>query len=316
MTDTSDSTSRTTANRVVAALDLGSNTLKMTVGQLDDAGRLVESGWASATVRLGTGVATTGRLADDRIAAALAALRQFATAARATGATSLIGVATEATRTAENGPAFLTRVRDEIGWEIQPISGQREAELTFQGLARSVDVSGSVVIADIGGGSTELIVARDRAVISASSRPLGSGALTDRFVRDDPPSRVEINACRQAADQALADADLPNDPGTRLIAVGGTGEYLGRLVDDPMRLRLTGIEEVLDGLTHVRSTDLAGRLTIPEARARVLPAGITVIAEIAARLHDPLVTVAPSGIRTGLLMDAFGLTIEPSSETA
>ena len=316
MTNDSSSAPSDARDRVVAALDLGSNTLKMTLGRLDAAGHLVESGWASATVRLGIGTAETGRLADDRIAAALATLRQFATAARAAGATSLIGVATEATRTAENGPAFLARLRDEIGWEIQPISGQREAELTFQGVARSVDVSGTVVIADIGGGSTEVIVARDRAVVSASSRPLGSGALTDRFVRDDPPTAAEIDACRRAAQQALAGADLPDDPETRLIAVGGTGEYLGRLVDDPTTLRLTTIDSVLDELTRVRSTALASRLTIPEARARVLPAGIAVVAVLAEGLGDPLIGLAPSGIRTGLLMDAFGLTVASGSQTA
>ncbi len=290
---------------IVAALDLGSNTIKMTLGRLDASGELVEFGWASDTVRLGTGVATTGRLADDRVAAAIATLQRFAAAARAQGATRLTGVATEATRTAANGPDFLDRVRGEIGWDIQSITGSDEAELTFRGLSRTIDTTGRVVIADIGGGSTELVVATDSTVTFSRSYPVGSGSLTDRHVAGDPPTAAEIAACKDDAAMTLAPAELPRDGASRLVAVGGTGTYLARLLSGQTALAMADVNQVLDQLTTVPATELAARLTIPEARAHVLPAGIAVIAAIATRLDDPPIEVGPSGIRTGLLLRAF-----------
>ena len=293
------------APMVVAALDLGSNTIKMTLGRLGTDGKLIEFGWASDTVRLGTGVAASGRLADDRVAAAVATLRRFAEAARAQGAGRLIGVATEANRTASNGPAFLARVRDETGWDIRPITGSQEAELTFRGLSRTIDTTGQVIVADIGGGSTELIVARDGDVTFSRSFTVGSGALTDRHVTHDPPTADEIAACRDDATTTLAPADLPTDGPLRLVAVGGTGTYLHRLLGLSALISQAEIARVLDDLTHVPAAELATRLTIPEARAHVLPAGIAVVQSIATRLGDPVIEVGPSGIRTGLLLDAL-----------
>ncbi len=300
-----DDGARTPDPAVVAALDLGSNTIKMTLGRLGPDGELIEFGWASDTVRLGTGVASTGRLSDDRIAAALATLQRFADAARQQGATRLTGVATEATRTASNGPAFLARVRDEIGWEIQSITGAEEADLTFRGLSRTIDTSGRVVIADIGGGSTELIVATDGTVGFSHSYPVGSGTLSDRHVRNDPPTAAEIAAAHDDAATTLDPAALPTGDGSRLIAIGGTGTYLARLVPDPAAIDLAEVDGVLDALTRIPAVELASRLAIPEARAHVLPAGVAVVRAIATRLGDPVIAVGPSGIRTGLLMRAF-----------
>jgi exopolyphosphatase / guanosine-5'-triphosphate,3'-diphosphate pyrophosphatase len=306
---------------VVAALDLGSNTIKMTLGRRGPDGDLVEFGWASETVRLGAGVGATGRLADDRVAAALATLGRFAASARAQGAGRLVGVATAATRTAANGADFLAEVRA-LGWEIRAISGDEEAALTFRGLTRTVDPAGAVVVADIGGGSTEVIVATDGVVGFAASYPVGSGALTDRLVRADPPTADELAACRGAAADALAGAELPAgaDAGAdaggragspaartpRLVVVGGTGQYLVRLLggQPPTAER---VDRTLTDLTTVPSAELAVRLGIPELRARVLPAGIAVVASLADRLPGATITVAPSGIRTGLLLDALGI---------
>lgn len=296
---------------IVAALDLGSNTIKMTLGRLDDRGRLVEFGWASETVRLGAGAAAAGRLADDRIAAAMATLTRFADAARDQGAGRLVGVATEATRSASNGAAFLDRVRTEAGWRIGPISGDEEAALTFRGLAGRIDIAGTVVIADIGGGSTELIVATDGAVGFSRSYPVGSGALTDRHVHHDPATPAEVAACQADAATALVAAELPDGGPVRLVAVGGTGTYLAAILGlgRGATVPWEGIAEAQEALGSVTAATVAERLTIPEARARVLPAGIAVVAAVAERLGRPAVTIAPSGIRTGLLLRELGVPI-------
>ena len=290
---------------VVAAVDVGSNTIKMTVARPGPDGTPEVLDGQAETVRLGKGLDETGRLADDRVAAALATLGRFAARARELGATRLLGVATEATRSAANGREFLERVRRETGIEVRVIDGDEEADLTFRGLAATTDVSGRVVAADIGGGSTELIVAEDGAVRSAHSHRLGSGALTERFVPSDPPTEAELDACRDAATETLREATLPDEPGARLIVVGGTGEYLARLLPDGGPVTEDGIAEVLARLRSAPAAEIAPVLGIPEGRARVLPAGVAIVQALTARLRPREIVVTQSGIRIGLLLRAF-----------
>ncbi len=291
----------------VAAIDIGSNSIKMTLGRPDGQDGVVEFGWASETVRLGTGLDQAGRLADDRMDAALATLRRFADEARAQGASRIVAVATEATRAAANGEAFLRRVRDETGIEVRAITGDTETDLTFRGLAATVDLSGAVVVADVGGGSTELIPARDGVRLGGGSLPIGSGRLTERLVAHDPPTTSELAACRAAAAAVIVPhPELVRVPGPRprLVATGGTGEYLAELVGwQPFSSG--DAERVLDQLTRIAAVDLAPRIGAAEARARVLPAGIATVLAVADASGAEQIATAASGIRTGLLLDAL-----------
>jgi exopolyphosphatase/guanosine-5'-triphosphate,3'-diphosphate pyrophosphatase len=293
------------APAAVAAFDIGSNSIKMTVGRSNGAGGVEEFLWRSETVRLGAGIEASGRLADDRMAAALAALKRFAGEARQAGAERLVGVATEAARVAANGEEFLRQVRDETGIELEAISGDRESELTFRGLAATLDLTGDVVVGDVGGGSTEVIAAEGGRFRWGRSIPLGSGRLTDRLVRSDPPTREELGACRDEANRALGELALPEGPIDRLIAVGGTGEYLVRLVPAGRPTTSDDLNEVLARLATLTAATLAHLIEVPEARARVLPAGIAVVRALADRTRPRAIEGARGGIRTGLLLAVF-----------
>ena len=291
----------------VAAIDIGSNSIKMALGRPDGEGGVTEFGWASETVRLGAGLDRTGRLADDRMDAAVATLRRFADQARAQGATRLVAVATEATRAAANGEAFLRRVRDETGIEVRAISGDAETDLTFRGLAATTDLSGAVVVADVGGGSTELIPARDGVRLGGGSLPIGSGRLTEQFLAHDPPAAGELSSCREAAAALIAphpDLVRAAGPRPRLLAIGGTGEYLARLVGH-QPFSGGDAERVLDRLTEISAADLAPLIGAAEARARVLPAGIATVLAVADASCAEEIATAASGIRTGLLLDVL-----------
>ena len=290
---------------VVGAVDVGSNSIKLTVARPGVSGGIEELASATAAVRLGAGLNTSGHLAEDRIDAALGALRDFALLAREHGANRLVGVATEATRRAANGAAFLERVRAETGWEVKSISGDEEADLTFRGVALHGDLAGRVVIADIGGASTELIVAEGGVVTMAKSVAVGSGALTDTIVRADPPTRSELDTCGRAAAASLDVIAVPPGTSVRLMCVGGTAEYLAQLTGDDAVVTRAGIARALDVCRARASAELAVTLAIPHARARVLPAGIAVIRALAELLYCDQVEIAPSGIRTALLLDTF-----------
>lgn len=293
----------------IAAIDLGSNSIKMSVARRG-AGGVEEFAWDLETVRLGKGLDETGSLAADRMDAALTTLSRFADQARRLGAVRVVAVATEAVRSAANGEEFLARVRESTGIEVATIGGDREAELTFAGLDAGIDRAGTIVVADIGGASTEVIVARDGAVERSRSLPIGSGRYTDRFVVADPPTAAELAACRAAARETISAEPaldrLPVGDDVRLVLVGGTGEYVGVLAERTGGLSAGGIDRVLADLETVPAEQLAVRLGIAEARARVLPAGAAIAAAVADLTSPGTVVAARSGIRRGLLLEAFG----------
>jgi exopolyphosphatase / guanosine-5'-triphosphate,3'-diphosphate pyrophosphatase len=289
----------------IAAFDIGSNTIKMTVGRHRESDGLDEIMWRAETVRLGQGIDETGRLAEDRMNAAAETIARFAEEARKQGASRLIGVATEATRFAANGEAFLDRIRDETGLELATISGDREAELTFRGLSATTDISGSLLVADIGGASTELITAEGEKVETSRSIPLGSGRLSDRHVNHDPPAKSELDACRSEAIEMLRPFQRDFGKRERLIAVGGTGEYLMPLIPHGGPASIEDVDHALDFLQTVPAAELVERLAIPLARAKVLPAGVAVVRALADLTQPTTIEGARSGIRTGLLLAAF-----------
>lgn len=297
-----------TSPDVIAAFDIGSNSIKMTLGRRAPNG-VDELATRSETVRLGQGVDATGMLAADRMDAALKALRPFSAFARKQGAGRLIGVATEATRAARNGQAFLDRVTAETGIELTAISGDREAELTFRGLDGVVDLSGSVLVADIGGGSTEIVLARDQQVRYSKSLPIGSGRLTERFVAHDPPLAEELKLAQDSAAGILAGVPIDRAARPRLYITGGTGEYSFRMIPAGEHAGAETFDRLLQELEQTSSDDLAARLSIPVARAKVLPAGVAV-ARALIELADPsVIAAAQSGIRRGLLLVAFAGTL-------
>ena len=304
--------------QTIAAIDIGSNSIKMTVARRQHDGTTQDICWRSEVVRLGADIEKTGSLAEDRIALALDALGRFADEARALGASQVLAVATEATRAATNGAAFLTQVRNELGIDVMAIDGNREAELSFQGLAAKLDITGEVVVADIGGGSTELIYAVDGSMIRAGSIAVGSGRLTDRYVVADPPNSTELTTCRDHAQTLLQplyhELDVRQDAEVRLILVGGTGEYFARLAPRPDSLNSADVTTVLDHLVLTPAATLAAELDIPEARARVLPAGIAVVAALVQLITPKVIASGQSGLRAGLLLEAFADLDEPRTE--
>ena len=295
-----------TESPLIAAIDIGSNSIKMTVGRANNSGGVDEVDWASETVRLGQGLDATGKLDDERMDAAIDTLCRFRERAEQLGAKRVVAVATEATRAATNGPDFLERAKGQAGVRIRVLGGEEEAALTFHGLGATSDLTGLVLVTDVGGGSTEIISARDRQILGSTSIPLGSGRLTDRYVRDDPPSQSDLTASEAAAGDALENplSELRTGSGdeTRVIVVGGTGEFMARLVPDPSDIDLAAIRSALTRLREMTARELAQEIQIPEARARVLPAGIAIIAAIVDRVKPGKIEIGRSGVRVGLLL--------------
>lgn len=205
----------------VAGIDCGTNSIRLLVADVDDAGTLTEIDRRMEVVRLGQGVDRTGRIAPEALERTLAAVREYAAICAELGAERIRFVATSASRDAENRAEFVDGVRAAIGVEPEVVGGEEEARLSFRG-ATSVLAGrhpGPFLVVDIGGGSTELVLGAT-SVVAATSMDVGSVRLTERHLHDDPPTPEQVAAASRDVVAAL-------DAAARVVPLGRAATLVG-----------------------------------------------------------------------------------------
>ena len=306
--------------RLRAAIDLGTNTVRILVAETDPATGLVPV-WADQVVtRLGEGLAERGTLAPTAAERALVAVRRYRDRARELGAADVLLVATAAVRQASDGEEFLDRLRAEPGILPRVVSGEDEAGLTLLGASWGLgQVPGTFALLDIGGGSTEILVARRTGVLTAVSLTLGVVHLAERFFRRDPVALDELIACRAYVEGRLRDEAwdriIPYAPAA-LVATAGTPTTLAALdlglsAYDAARVQghRLGADAIQRLTAWLAALPLAERARIPglePGRADVIVPGAVVLASALAGLGLPAALVSDSGLREGILLDAIG----------
>lgn len=288
----------------ISAADLGTNTIKVTHAIRLPDGSLADMLHASDTVRLGFGIEQTGSIEQSRADATIAFLREQEAIGREYGSTIFTGVATEALRIASNGEELLDRIHAETSWKIEIITGDREAELTYLGLADLLPEGEDCAIVDIGGGSTEVVIVRNGEVTVQRSVPVGSGRLADRHFRDDPPGLDAVSEATDSAREALSAWLTGQEPVPTILLAGGSGLFMNQLIEQlegnvPFDLRT--LRNLSDHLAHAHSVDTVDRIAIPQARALVLPASVAVAVAVLEYFGATQAQGVPSGIRMGLI---------------
>jgi exopolyphosphatase/guanosine-5'-triphosphate,3'-diphosphate pyrophosphatase len=312
-------TTATTDTTPLASIDIGTNTLRLLVasptfdgGAID----LVPLASRTATVRLGHGVERTGRIEQERLDRAVATVEEFRQVAADHGADAIFVAATSAVRDASNGPELRERIAATSGLTVEIIEGDREAALTFAGATLGQQLAGTLLVADLGGGSTELIAARDGAILASNSLQLGSGRLTERHVTADPPTRDMIAAAEADARALLEPRAAATPPVDRLIVVGGTAQSIPVLVPRPNEARtLTPrrLEGALAVLTGSPVADLAAATGLDPERVRTLPAGVAIIRALLGAYGLDLARISAGGMREGLILDHIRRTSSPAT---
>jgi len=221
--------------RRVAAVDCGTNTIRLLVADIDaDTGRQDSLVRELRIVRLGQDVDRTGRFAADALERVFTAVEQYADIVAAHHVDAVRFVATSAARDARNGEAFLDGVAARFPVRPEVITGDEEARLSFDGATRTLTAAPEpVAVVDIGGGSTELVVGVTGRVDAARSLDIGSVRLTERLMPSDPPTSAEVDAATRAVDEALA--TLPSygvqvGDAPTLVGVAGTVTTVGMLL--------------------------------------------------------------------------------------
>ncbi|HEX4255963.1 MAG TPA: Ppx/GppA phosphatase family protein [Streptosporangiaceae bacterium] len=305
--------------RRVAAVDCGTNSIRLLIADVDtdaNQGRatLRDVDRRMEIVRLGQGVDTTGRLAPEALDRTLKALRGYAELIESHGAEAVRMVATSATRDAANAGEFTRRVTEVLGTGPEVLTGDEEARLSFLGATAELGTSvpAPYLVTDIGGGSTEFVLGQDGQVAAALSVNIGCVRMTERHLRDDPPSPAQIDAATADIDQAIAQAAAVVDSSRARTLVGLAGSVTtvaGIALDlpgyDPERLhhsRLTAAQ-VHEVTTRLLAQTRAERARIPvmhPGRIDVIGGGALILDRIMIRLGLAKVLVSEHDILDGI----------------
>lgn len=301
----------------LASIDLGTNTIRLLVVEVAEGRRWRPVVQTQTVARLGEGLHASGRLSEAAMERAITTVSKFSDLARALGARQALIVGTSAVREAANGPAFLDRLRRATRQEVRVVPGEEEGRLTLLGVLHGLPaLSGSLLLFDIGGGSTEFILAKDRELVRARSLALGVVPLAERYKTAEPVSRdsyaeldreVRAHLVRELHD--LCTGHRPD----QLVGTAGTVTTLAAL-DQALpeydsekihgyRLSRDRIEELLATLGALPA---AARATLPclePGRADVIIPGIAIcLATMDSWGFDSLL-VSEFALREGILID-------------
>ena len=311
----------------VAAIDCGTNSIRLLIADIDrrdGSTVLADVVREMRVVRLGQGVDATGELAPEALERTFAATADYARLIKEHGAERTRFVATSASRDARNRDVFVAGIRDLLGVEPEVISGDEEAALSFAGASSVLPIldGHQVLVVDLGGGSTEFVLGTAAGVTAAKSVDIGCVRLTERHLRDDPPTAEQIAAAEADVDDAIARArrDVPLERATAVVGVAGsvttiTAHALGLPEYSPDAIH--GAELPI-GEVHAAATDLLGmtqarRATLPymhPGRVDVIGAGGLVWRRILDRmgeLSDGRITTATASEHD--ILDGIALSI-------
>jgi exopolyphosphatase/guanosine-5'-triphosphate,3'-diphosphate pyrophosphatase len=304
----------------LAAIDIGTVTTRLLVADLDPA-QISEVERSTDITHLGEDLTRTGRLAPAAIARVEEVIARYAERMTELRVARFTALATSASRDAANGAEFREALA-RAGVEPAIIEGAREAELSFLGATHAIRGE-SLLVVDLGGGSTELILGDAPAtesatptVLSARSIDVGSRRITERFLAADPPTQAELDAARGFVDGELAAyfASAPRTP-ERMVSVAGTATTLAAILArmelyDPERIHdsvltredLTGLLEMLAAMPLAERMGVTG---LHPGRAPVIVAGALILREVLELAGVAETTVSEHDLLYGILLDTY-----------
>jgi exopolyphosphatase/guanosine-5'-triphosphate,3'-diphosphate pyrophosphatase len=300
---------------VLAAIDIGTNSVHMVVARVTGSGRFEVLTRQKELVRLGSGD-NPRMLAPDAIDRGVAALARCRPIAESAGA-EIRAVATAAVREADNRDEFLRRARQEAGIDVEVVSGYEEARLIHLGVLQTLAVyDRRLVLCDIGGGSTELLVGEGDDVLLARSLNLGAISMTHRFFADGKWSEANVEACRAFVGDLLSNASrhIRSQEHELLVGSSGTVETLvsmSRRAGEEAPRTLNGallsrasvqrtIGKLVGAGSGLAARDLRG---VDEKRSDILLAGAVILDEVMEAVGLDELTFSDGALREGILFD-------------
>nr|CAJ00559.1 exopolyphosphatase [Physcomitrium patens] len=334
------STSAQNGDLILAAVDMGTNSFHMVVVRADKQGRFQLMDTEKEDVRLGSGSSDLSVITPDAEIRALAALKRFKTLAQIRKAEMRV-VATSAVREARNRRTFVQRVRDAVGLDVEVLSGTEEACLIYQGVLQALPVfEKTVLVVDIGGGSTEFVLGNRGKPTYATSLKLGHIRLSQQFLSDGPNKKEElkkeqVEELRRHIRVILADSGVIDQVQANEfeVAIGspGTIESIEQMIH--YTVTTTSAPQVVDGqqnkgslrdreftadelnqavkkICKVKTVEQRAKIPgLPEKRADVIVAGAVLLEEFFLALGITKMKVSPYALREGVVVDTLAETL-------
>jgi exopolyphosphatase/guanosine-5'-triphosphate,3'-diphosphate pyrophosphatase len=308
----------------IAAIDVGSNSIRLVVAEVLTTGGYRVLDEERENTRLAAAMSKTGRLDPAAADATVAVLRNFLSIATGYGASQIRAIGTSALRDAEDGREFCERVRKELKLSIEVISAEEEARLAFLSVARAFDISGrEVAVADIGGGSTEIVLASSGLVDQSYTTRLGAVRVAEECGVMGVATEKQVAKLRRYIDRALKkEVGKPPFVPDMLFGTGGTFTALAAIMmaregqsGQPMwgfrvtRAQIRHLVADLAALTLERRCKVAG---LSPARADIIVAGLAIVERVMRYLRANVVQVHTRGVRDGLLLTMVQQAPPPS----
>jgi exopolyphosphatase/guanosine-5'-triphosphate,3'-diphosphate pyrophosphatase len=304
----------------IAIIDLGSNTNRLIIMEtrLGFSYRLVDE--VREVVRLRQGMTDKG-LSAEAMKRGISTLRLYKDFCEQTGVSQILATATSAVRDAKNGTAFLERIKKELGLSVQLLTGEKEAYYDTLGALNEITLTDGIVL-DIGGGSIQLSNVKDRSFIQGTSLPLGSLALTERFITRDPVSKKEYRSLEDEITRSLDSvAWIDQRIKGPLVGLGGTIRNLAMIEAQrqnyplPTQHGFTLTQSsVKRSIELFRELPLEKRVRIPGLspdRGDIILPGALVLLKVMERFQVKEMLLSVNGLREGVFFELFWSELSP-----
>ena len=308
----------------ISAIDIGSNSIRMTIADVSPTGVIRVVDEMKAAPRLGAGLDKKGSLSEIAIQNALSTLTRMATLATQLGVKRTEVVATSAVREASNGEQFLKLVRAETGLKVRVLRGEDEARLSFRSALAHFDLGvGRAVVMDIGGGSLELALSADGLVERLISLPLGAIRMTEQYLGPSAKKkgmrklrkhvRLEMRRYLSARHWHAARITCSGGTFTSLAAIylARVGMESAKTVHGTVIPRIE-LEHIVDMLHNMSQEERQAVPGLSEARSDIIVGGLAVAAEVAARVEAKELVISGYGIREGILLESAHVAPAPA----
>ena len=298
----------------LGVLDVGSNTVHLLVVDAHVGAHPWPAHSEKSVLRLAERIGPDGRLTTGGERALVDVVKRSRVSASQMDSDDLIAFATSAVREATNAAEVLARVREQTGVDLQVLSGEDEARLTFLAVRRWFGWSaGRLLVLDIGGGSLEIAAGIDEGPDLAFSVPVGAGRLTRERLRGDPPAPEQVDSLIEYVEGRLDEAAgrIEKAGWDRAVATSKTFRTLARLAGAapsgagmrvPRTLTVTGLRQVLGFIRHIPAVALAQMEGVGAGRARQLLAGAVVAEVTMRRLGIESLDICPWALREGVIL--------------
>ena len=301
---------------IVASIDIGTNTVLLLIAEFNlDNLNLTPIKEETRMPRIGQGTKKTGFISQEKIELLYGILEEYNKMIKTDKCDHVILTGTNAFRIANNTSSIIKEIKQRFNYDLNVVSGETEAKLAFLGATSSMKDNDNIMVIDIGGSSTEIIVGSGNTILSKVSLQVGSVAATENFLKHSPPLRSEINDLEREADKLISNIELserPNDvigiAGTATTAacmVLGLKEFQEELVNN-FELNQEMITKLLDNLFKLNAKEILAKYgRVMEGREDIILAGIIILNQIIKKLGIDKVTVSTRGIRYGAIINHF-----------